>query len=91
MQPDDKDAALLPHRIDGCWALIHRPVAATSADIWISYSSDLRNWGANKIGLSPPPIETSQGWRVIYHGVKQNASGAIYRLGLALFDLHELE
>src|SRR6201984_399137 len=26
MSPDDKDAALLPRRIDGFWALIHRPV-----------------------------------------------------------------
>src|SRR5512132_3036443 len=48
-------------------------------------------WDANKIGLSPPPIETSQGWLVIYHGVKHNAAGAIYRLGLALFDLNEPE
>jgi predicted GH43/DUF377 family glycosyl hydrolase len=102
MQPEDKDAALLPHRIDGYWALIHRPVSANSADMWISYSSDLRNWGnhkkilearlggwwdANKVGLSPPPIETSEGWLVIYHGVKHNGSGVIYRLGLALFDL----
>jgi predicted GH43/DUF377 family glycosyl hydrolase len=25
MPPEDKDATLLPHRIDGRWALIHRP------------------------------------------------------------------
>jgi predicted GH43/DUF377 family glycosyl hydrolase len=106
MQPENKDAALLPHRVDGCWALIHRPVAPTAAHMWISYSLDLRSWGshkkilearlggwwdANKIGLSPPPIETSQGWLVIYHGVKHNAAGHIYRLGLALFDLNEPE
>lgn len=106
MQPEDKDAALLPHRINGHWALIHRPVGPTSAHIWISYSSDLQNWGghkkilearlgswwdANKIGLSPPLIETPVGWLMIYHGVKQNASGAIYRLGLALFDLNNPE
>ena len=106
MQPEDKDAALLPCRIDGRWALIHRPVTASNAHIWISYSSDLRNWGghikilearlggwwdANKIGLSPPLIQTTEGWLMIYHGVKQNASGVIYRLGLALFDLNEPE
>jgi predicted GH43/DUF377 family glycosyl hydrolase len=106
MQPEDKDAALLPRRIGGRWALIHRPVGATSAHMWISYSSDLRQWGghkqildarlggwwdANKIGLSPPPIETPQGWLVIYHGVRQNAAGCIYRLGLALFDLDDPE
>ena len=27
MQPDDKDAALLPRRIDGSFALLHRPMA----------------------------------------------------------------
>ena len=48
-------------------------------------------WDANKIGLSPPPIETPQGWLVIYHGVRQTAAGAIYRLGLALFDLQAPE
>ena len=70
--------------------------------MWISYSPDLRHWGdhkiileahrggwwdANKIGLCSPPIETKRGWLVIYHGVRQTASGSIYRLGLALFDL----
>jgi len=102
MQPEDKDAALLPRRINGCWALIHRPVSARGANMWISYSPDLRYWGnhklmlvarkggwwdANKIGLSPPPIETPQGWLMIYHGVRQTPASSIYRLGLALFDL----
>ena len=102
MSPEDKDATLLPHRIDGQWALIHRPVSSPSAHMWISYSSDLAAlgwsqthdggsaggwWDANKIGLSPPPIETPKGWLVMYHGVRQTAAGAIYRLGLALFDL----
>jgi len=106
MPPEDKDAALLPYRIDGNWAMIHRPVSAPRAHIWISYSPDLKNWGkhilmmdarkgawwdANKIGLSPPPIETPYGWLVIYHGVKQSCSGCIYRLGLALFDLKKPE
>lgn len=107
MPPEDKDAALLPRRIGDHWALIHRPVTTwQGAHIWISYSPDLRHWGshklilrarqggwwdANKIGLSPPPIETEQGWLIIYHGVRQTASGSLYRLGLALFDLQTPE
>ncbi len=74
--------------------------------VWISYSPDLRHWGspriilrarkgpwwdANKIGLSPPPIETDQGWLVIYHGVRHTGAGCIYRLGLALLDLQTPE
>ena len=103
MPPEDKDAALLPHRIGGNWAMIHRPVARFGgAHIWISYSPDLRHWGSHKImlmarrgawwdadriGLSPPLIETPDGWLMLYHGVRQTASGSLYRWGLALFDL----
>lgn len=104
MQPDDKDAALLPRRIDGNFALVHRPISDSGAHIWISYSPDLRSWGqhrlvlearkgawwdANKVGLSPPLIETPRGWLMIYHGVRHTASGCLYRLGLALLALDE--
>jgi predicted GH43/DUF377 family glycosyl hydrolase len=106
MQPDDKDAALLPRRIEGSFALIHRPMTDSGAHIWVSLSPDLRNWGshklmlparkgawwdANKVGLSPPPIETPRGWLMIYHGVRHTASGSLYRLGLALFALDDLD
>lgn len=106
MQPDDKDAALLPRRVDGMFALIHRPIADTGAHVWISYSPDLRSWGghrmmlqarrgswwdANKVGLSPPLIETDRGWLMLYHGVRQTAAGSLYRLGVALFDLEQPE
>jgi predicted GH43/DUF377 family glycosyl hydrolase len=105
--PEDKDAALFPHRIAGRWALIHRPVAShasSKANIWLSFSADLKHWGdhmmlmearngsywdAGKIGLSPPPVETPEGWLIIYHGVRQTASGALYRMGLALLDLED--
>ncbi len=102
MQPDDKDAALLPRRIDGNYALVHRPMHESGAHVWISFSPDLRNWGghklalrarkgawwdANKVGLSPPLIETPRGWLMIYHGVRHTAAGSLYRLGLALFAL----
>jgi predicted GH43/DUF377 family glycosyl hydrolase len=102
MQPDDKDAALLPRRIDGSFALLHRPLTASGAHIWISFSPDLRNWGghrlvmparrgawwdANHVGLSPPLIETPRGWLMLYHGVRRTGAGCLYRLGAALLDL----
>lgn len=106
MPPEDKDAALLPRKIGEYWALIHRPMTTLGAHMWISYSPDLRHWGnhkvmlqarrggwwdANKIGLCSPPIETAKGWLVLYHGVRRTASGSIYRIGLALFDLKNPE
>ena len=96
MQPDDKDRALLPRRVNGRFALLHRPWTDPHADIWMSFSPDLRNWGghklvlparrsawwdANRIGLSPPLIETSRGWLMLYHGVRRTAAGCLYRLG----------
>ena len=106
MQPHDKDAALLPRRIGGNFALIHRPMTELDAHIWISYSPDLLAWGghklmlqarrggfwdANHVGLTAPPIETPRGWLMLYHGVRHTASGALYRVGLALFALDEPE
>jgi predicted GH43/DUF377 family glycosyl hydrolase len=102
LPPEDKDAALMPRRIDGQWALIHRPLGPWGAHIWISYSPDLIHWGrrrlmlearrgawwdAYKIGLSCPLIETPDGWLLIYHGVRTTPTGVLYRIGLALFDL----
>ena len=46
-------------------------------------------WDASKIGLGPPPLETSEGWLMMYHGVHVTAAGAIYRSGLALLDLED--
>ena len=75
--------------------------AGVPAHIWLAHSPDLRHWGefrillrarrggwwdANKIGLSPPPLETPEGWLVLYHGVRLTAGGCIYRLGLALLE-----
>ena len=77
---------------------------AVGVHIWASFSPDLKHWGdhkeiiqsrrggwwdANKIGLSAPPMETSEGWLILYHGVRTTVSGSIYRLGLALLDLED--
>ena len=106
MQPDDKDAALLPRQIEGEFALVHRPTTEAGAHIWISFSPDLRNWGthklvlparkgawwdSNKVGLSTPLIETPRGWLMLYHGVRQTAAGGLYRVGLALLALDHPE
>ncbi len=78
--------------------------ALLGAHIWLSFSPDLKHWGghqeiirarsggwwdANKIGLCAPPMESKAGWLILYHGVRTTASGSIYRLGLALLDLHD--
>lgn len=103
LPPEDKDASLFPRKIGRRYVMIHRPIIRGEAHIWIANSPDLVHWGEHKIllpvrpgwwdstrvGLGPPPIETSEGWLIIYHGVRMTASGSLYRVGLALLDLDE--
>jgi len=76
----------------------------SQAGIALSRSDDLEHWTAPepvmqprsgawwdslRIGIGPPLLKTEHGWLLIYHGVKETVSGAIYRVGLALLDLEE--
>ena len=72
-------------------------------DIFYSESPDLVHWGrhrhvmaprpwsweSTKIGAGPTPIETDEGWLLIYHGVLTSANGFVYSMGAALLDLNE--
>lgn len=79
MPPEDKNASLLPRRVGGRFVMFHRPSSALSghADIWLSYSADLKSWTRHvpvlrarhgawwdsaRIGMGPPPLETRHGW-----------------------------
>jgi len=53
---EDKNAALLPQRIDGKWILFHRPTsgfASSRAGIALSRSSDLRSWSTPEVVMQP--------------------------------------
>jgi len=103
LPPEDKDASLFPRKFGDRYVLIHRPIVSGEAHIWIAFSPDLVHWGdhrvllhrrgglwdSNRIGLGTQPIETPEGWLLLYHGVRQTAAGSLYRVGLALLDLEE--
>ena len=78
--------------------------APSGSGISLSRSADLRSWSppevvmepregawwdSLRIGIGPPLLKTEDGWLLVYHGVKETVSGAIYRVGLALLDLDE--
>ena len=71
-------------------------------DIFYSESPDLCYWGkhryvfgtspaagwqSKKVGPGPTPIETDEGWLMIYHGVLNSCNGFVYRFGVALLDI----
>ena len=72
-------------------------------DIFYSESPDLVHWGrhrhvlgpvpfswqSTKVGAGPTPIETDEGWLLVYHGVLTSCNGFVYSMGAALLDLDE--
>jgi predicted GH43/DUF377 family glycosyl hydrolase len=104
LAPNNKDAAVFPRKINGQYWMFHRPGAGSIQHIWLTESTDLVHWGRPwcvlmerggpmwdgfKVGANTVPIETSEGWLVIYHGVKMFAAGPTYRMGIALLDLDD--
>ena len=86
--------------------MIHRPLEPSAAHIWLSYSSDMLHWDrhhvmlqarqggwwdANKVGLSSPVIETSEGWLMILSWRPRHRRRIDRPLGLALFELNHPE
>jgi beta-1,4-mannooligosaccharide/beta-1,4-mannosyl-N-acetylglucosamine phosphorylase len=104
LAPNNKDAAIFPRKIKDRYWMLHRPSAGDIQHIWLNQSTDLVHWGrpwcvimerggpmwdGAKVGASTIPIETPEGWLIIYHGVKQFAAGPTYRVGAALLDLED--
>jgi predicted GH43/DUF377 family glycosyl hydrolase len=68
---------------------------SVGSQYWTEYLRDLNahtmmrpqeSWEKRKIGIGPPPVKTTDGWLIIYHGVDDNY---VYRTGAALLDLDE--
>lgn len=51
-----------------------------------SVPGDLSAWQSTKTGPGPTPIETDEGWLLIYHGVINTCNGFVYRMGCSLLD-----
>lgn len=98
---ENKNVTLFPRKIDGLYVLAHRTASAFNGpNMWISYSPDLFHWGdhrmlmsprpnrwdARRIGAGAPPIETPDGWLMVYHGVNPKDG---YCAGVALLDLED--
>lgn len=103
-QADMRNVVIFPEKIAGRYVRLDRPHSDNAPwSIWISYSPDLIHWGDSKrliapqpyhwdelkVGPGAPPIKTDKGWLNLYHGVFQTMAGAVYRLGVALHDLHD--
>lgn len=103
--PCNRNGVLFPKKINGNFAMLSRPSDkghTNFGDIFYSESPDMCYWGKHrhvmapisgwqraKIGAGPIPIETTEGWLMIYHGVLNSCNGFIYSAGAALLDIDE--
>lgn len=103
--PYNRNGVLFPRRIGGKAMMLSRPSDnghTPFGEIFLSQSDDLVHWGkhrhvmagiqpweSTKIGAGPVPIETTEGWLLLYHGVLTSCSGYVYHAGVALLDLEQ--
>jgi beta-1,4-mannooligosaccharide/beta-1,4-mannosyl-N-acetylglucosamine phosphorylase len=103
--PFNRNGVMFPRKINGKYVMLSRPSDnghTPFGDIFLSQSPDLIHWGehryvmgrangwqSTKVGAGPIPIETKEGWLMIYHGVLTSCNGFVYSFGAAMLDLEK--
>ena len=96
----DKDACILPEKINGKYVIIHRVETSICMDTLstLDFKNEKVNkcveiltprpgmWDGAKVGLAAPPVLTKSGWIMFYHGVSKTTH---YRIGAALLDAND--
>lgn len=99
---DDKDACLFPKKINGKYVFFHRISGNIWIDYRenldfsdgrflggeVLMEPNKKSWDNHKIGIAGPPIETKDGWLLLYHGVDTNDE-RVYKVGAVLLDLEK--
>lgn len=101
--PFNRNGVLFPRKINNKYVMLSRPSDSGHTpfgDIYLSQSLDMKYWGehrhvmapsmgweSTKIGAGPIPIETDEGWLMIYHGVLNSCNGFVYSMSAAILDI----
>ncbi|MCK4265091.1 hypothetical protein KAW80_01905 [Candidatus Babeliales bacterium] len=98
----DKNTCIFPKKINEKYVFLHRIGVCIYINFvsdlnfeenkWLEHETSLLGprgdmWDNKKVGITGLPIETKDGWLLIYHGVSN--PGNIYKLGAALLDLQD--
>ncbi len=100
----DKNACILPEKVNGKYVIYHRIYPnilvdyVDSLDQFDGETVFLQNkyvipprplmWDSKKIGVGPSPIKTEYGWLAIYQAVGKQDPGR-YKIGAMLLDLED--
>ncbi|MDD4893738.1 MAG: pesticidal protein Cry7Aa [Candidatus Omnitrophica bacterium] len=90
--------ALIHRVLPGIQVIYFDDFKELTEDYWRAYLKDLGRYvmldseyrfESRNIGGGCPPIETADGWLLIYHAVEDSRVGRIYHAAAALFDLDD--
>lgn len=95
----DKNAAILPEKINNMYVIFHRIFPNILIDFVSSLDFDgktflkgkykikprTNHWDSRKVGIGPAPIKTKDGWLAIYHAVDDRQDNK-YKIGAMLLD-----
>ncbi|WP_158509013.1 glycosidase [Gemmatirosa kalamazoonensis] len=100
---ENKNCVVFPERIDGRYAILHRPmpraVLARADALEAEWPNDgptvlgprPGTWRSARVGAGAPPVRTRLGWLLPFHGATTIDEGNVYSMGWCVLDLERPE
>lgn len=100
---ENKNCVIFPEKIDGQYVILHRPMprivcirVSSLESEWPETGVPLvgprpGTWRSSRVGAGAPPIRTSIGWLLPFHGATSIEEGNVYSMGWCVLDLKKPE
>ena len=100
---ENKNCVVFPEKIDGQYVILHRPMprivcirVSSLESEWPETGVPLvgprpGTWRSSRVGAGAPPIRTSIGWLLPFHGATSIEEGNVYSMGWCVLDLKKPE
>lgn len=100
---ENKNCVVFPEKIDGQYVILHRPMprivcirVSSLESEWPETGVPLigprpGTWRSSRVGAGAPPIRTSIGWLLPFHGATAIEEGNVYSMGWCVLDLKKPE
>jgi len=96
---ENKNCVVFPEKVGGEYVILHRPMPRMVGIRVSSLESDWPEtgvplvgprpgtWRSSRVGAGAPPIRTSIGWLLPFHGATTIEEGNVYSMGWCVLDL----
>jgi len=100
---DNKNCVVFPEKVDGEYVILHRPmpriVCTRVSSLELEWPVDgvtlmgprAGTWRSSRVGAGAPPIRTSAGWLLPFHGATSIEEGNVYSMGWCVLDIDKPE